>query len=249
MSTPPEAAAAAVHTLKTPEGDTAVLSYAPLDPAAIERSVRSSSDGAVVSFVGYTRDHFQGRTVTHLTYEAYIPLALKTLASVLSEARALAPPPPAPFAAAHPGCAHPSHTSPSSDERIDVSRIHVAHLVGPSPPLTPSIVVCVASAHRREAFWACEWVLEQVKARVQVWKREWYAPREGEDEREGEVFVGRDGDGPEGRGGRAHEGRRRSVVGGARENARWKENFPPQPRQGAVEAAARETGKGDDGTA
>ncbi|GAA5857160.1 hypothetical protein JCM9279_007629 [Rhodotorula babjevae] len=220
-----------VHRIESPEGDVGVLSYAPLDPAAIEESLRNESDGAVVSFVGYTRDNFQGRKVTHLTYEAYIPLALKTLAALFAEARALPPPEPFSHAAPHACCARSGpHSHAAADQadadarpsRIELGRMHVAHLVGPSPPRTPSIVVAVASPHRREAFFVAEWMLERVKERVQVWKREWYADEgdnvDGEGEAEGEGargepgFVGRDGEGPHGKGGRAH--------------AKWKENFP-----------------------
>ncbi|GAA6054972.1 hypothetical protein JCM3770_004076 [Rhodotorula araucariae] len=195
-----------VHAVTNGHGDKAQLSYSPLDPAGIEASLRSESDGAVVSFVGYTRDNFQGRKVTHLTYEAYVPLALKTLAALLLELRAL--PAPAPFshaAAAHHACCPPTPASTDPDARIEIGRIEVAHLLGPSPPKTPSIVVAVAAPHRRDAFFAAEWLLERVKERVQVWKQEWYA-----DEL---PFVGRDGHGPDGVGGRAA--------------ARWKENFPP----------------------
>lgn len=156
-----------------------------------------------------------GRTVTHLTYESYVPLALKTLESLLAEARSLPSPPPAPFADPHShACCPPSTRSPDDDGRIEVSRIHVAHLLGPSPPLTPSIVISVASPHRREAFYVCEWMLEMVKRRVQVWKREWYEDEERE-------FVGRDGEGPDWFGGRAN-GR-----------AKWKENFPQHARNAA----------------
>ncbi|GAA5945407.1 hypothetical protein JCM3775_003885 [Rhodotorula graminis] len=219
-----------VHRIENPQGDVGVLSYAPLDPAAIEESLRNESDGAVVSFVGYTRDNFQGRKVTHLTYEAYIPLALKTLAALFAEARALPPPEPFSHAAPHACCArsgphsHAADHDDASPPRIELGRMHVAHLVGPSPPRTPSIVVAVSSPHRREAFFVAEWMLERVKERVQVWKREWYADEDdeavreglgagqGEDGRREPGFVGRDGEGPHGMGGRAH--------------AKWKENFP-----------------------
>ncbi|GAA5912463.1 hypothetical protein JCM8208_006607 [Rhodotorula glutinis] len=218
-----------VHRLESPQGDVAVLSYAPLDPAAIEQSLRNESDGAVVSFVGYTRDNFQGRRVTHLTYEAYVPLALKTLTALFAEARALPPPEPFSHAAPHTCCArsgpHSPHAADADDDpgaprRIELGRMHVAHLVGPSPPRTPSIVVAVSSPHRREAFFLAEWMLERVKERVQVWKREWYADEgsalegapQGDGDRREPGFVGRDGEGPHGKGGRAH--------------AEWKENFP-----------------------
>ncbi|GAA6043183.1 hypothetical protein JCM8097_008716 [Rhodosporidiobolus ruineniae] len=249
----PSAATQQQHwTTVTAYGDIGELSYLPLDPASIEQSVRSEKDGAVVSFVGYTRDNFQGRTVTHLTYESYVPLALKTLHHLLLEARDLPPPPPLPGIEPHSCASHPPSSSSSSGEptpaRIELGRIHVAHLLGPSPPLTPSIVITVSSPHRREAFYAAEWMLEMVKRRVQVWKREWYAAEErgevkesegglgeggrgqGKGEGEGEVFVGRDGEGPEGFGGRAHE--RHAAGGGGGVPARsskWKENFPPPP--------------------
>ncbi|GAA5974354.1 hypothetical protein JCM21900_005218 [Sporobolomyces salmonicolor] len=242
--------------LTTEHGDTACLSYQPLDPAAIEAAMRSEKSGAVVSFVGYTRDNFQGRTVTHLLYESYVPLALKTLHHLLLEARALpAPPPlqgahvccPPPSASAHLPSHHhhdsstatttttsSSSSSPSlsSTDPIEINRIHISHLLGPSPPRTPSIVIAVASPHRREAFWLTEWLLEKVKERVQVWKREYYAPgAELAGPAAGEVFVGKDGAGPEGAGGRAHErGRRGGGRGQAQareEHSRWKENFAP----------------------
>lgn len=110
-------------------------------------------------------------------------------------------------------------SSTGSNSVIEVSRIRIAHLLGESPPLTPSICISVASPHRREAFYVAEWVLEAVKRKAQVWKREWYAPEAGDgDETPSEdPFVGRDGEGPAGRGGRAHE------------TAKWKENFPPAP--------------------
>ncbi|GAA5893092.1 hypothetical protein JCM6882_003884 [Rhodosporidiobolus microsporus] len=222
-----------VHTATLPNGDSATLSHAPLDPAAIEASVRSEKDGAVVSFVGYTRDNFQGRTVTHLTYESYIPLALKTLRQLLLEARDLPPPPPLAGIPSH-HCASHSHAPlPSMTEppKIELGRITIAHLLGPSPPLTPSIVISVASPHRREAFYVCEWLLEMVKLRVQVWKREWYAPEEGEGaEGEGSVFVGRDGEGPDGFGGRAHERQGDEGEKGRTAANKWKENFPPPVR-------------------
>ncbi|GAA5981131.1 hypothetical protein JCM10908_003995 [Rhodotorula pacifica] len=169
----------AVHAVETPDGDTAVLSYAPLDPAAIEASCRSTKDGAVVSFVGYTRDEFQGRTVTRLTYESYVPLALRTLQQILVEARPLPPPPAVAFPGledAKPCCGHDGHAHELGPRlgsaTVQVSRIRVAHLLGESPPLTPSICILVASPHRREAFYVAEWVLEAVKRKAQVWKRE-----------------------------------------------------------------------------
>ncbi|KAL8276181.1 hypothetical protein RQP46_011393 [Phenoliferia psychrophenolica] len=182
----------ATVTTTTADGDVGVLTYAALDPAAIEASVRSAKAGAVVSFVGYTRDEFQGKRVTHLDYESYTPLALKTLHSILLEARTL----PSPAPTAH-HCFDHSHPAPTlatsataPPPPIEITQMTVYHLLGPSPPLTPSLVICVATPHRKEAFVVCEWLLERVKERVQVWKREWYD--------DGTKFEGKDGEGVEG---------------------------------------------------
>lgn len=163
--------------------------------------------------VGYTRNEFQGREVTHLEYEAYIPLAIKTIDSILLEARSLPALSPSTSIST---CCSPSHqhTSLSTGEegakgKIEITRMTVHHLLGPSPPLTPSLVICVASPHRREAFYVCEWLLERVKERVQVWKREFYA--------DGAEFVGRDGEGVEAKSRREQD----------EKNSQWKVNFPP----------------------
>jgi molybdopterin synthase catalytic subunit len=102
-------------------------------------------------------------------------------------------------------CSSHSHQHKAAPSTIELTSMTIHHLLGVSPPLTPSLVICVSSPHRKEAFVACEWLLERVKERVQVWKREWYA--------DGTDFVGRDGEGVEGKGNRAPEGK-------------WKENFP-----------------------
>lgn len=57
----------------------------------------------------------------------------------------------------------------------DLTRISLVHRLGVVPPKESSISIVVSSPHRREAFRACEWILEEVKKRVEVWKREVYA--------------------------------------------------------------------------
>ncbi|KAF8303303.1 hypothetical protein DL93DRAFT_2066950, partial [Clavulina sp. PMI_390] len=68
----------------------------------------------------------------------------------------------------------------------------------------------VSSPHRREAFEACEWLLERVKKDVQVWKREWYASGDGGSGRDEEPLVAKDGEGV----GESEEG-----------DSMWKQNF------------------------
>jgi molybdopterin synthase catalytic subunit len=72
-------------------------------------------------------------------------------------------------------------TAPSASSRLIKSSIY--HRLGPVPVGEPSIVIAVSSPHRREAFAACEYILEEVKKKVQIWKREFY---EGEEEESAE---------------------------------------------------------------
>ena len=55
-----------------------------------------------------------------------------------------------------------------------LTRLAVHHRLGEVPVGEASIVIAVSSPHRREAFEACEFVLEEVKKQAQIWKREWY---------------------------------------------------------------------------
>lgn len=97
---------------------------------------------------GYTRDNFEGKQVTRLSYEAYAPLALNTLADIVAETRAQEP---------------------------TIGKVAIVHLLGHSPVGTASLVISVSSKHRKPAFVATEHILEQVKLRCQVWKSEQYA--------------------------------------------------------------------------
>lgn len=76
------------------------------------------------------------------------------------------------------------HTIASLRQAIHLTRISLVHRLGTVPPAQSSISIHVSSPHRKEAFRACEWILEEVKKRVQVWKREVYAPVDGTGERE-----------------------------------------------------------------
>jgi molybdopterin synthase catalytic subunit len=67
-------------------------------------------------------------------------------------------------------------TIDSSDQLVKVA-IH--HRLGEVPVGQASIVIAVSSPHRRQAFEACEYILEEVKKKAQVWKREWYAEGDG----------------------------------------------------------------------
>ena len=73
------------------------------------------------------------------------------------------------------------HTSTQSASPI--LRCSVHHRLGTVPVGEPSIVIAVSSPHRKEAFVACEYILEEIKRKAQIWKREFY---EGKEEAEAE---------------------------------------------------------------
>ncbi|KAH9950399.1 molybdenum cofactor synthesis 2 [Amylocystis lapponica] len=162
MATPPASVDA---RLEISEG-ICVLTHDALNVAEIIRSVGDDRAGAIATFIGTTRNSFKGKVVTRLDYQAYSKLALKTMADILRAAHS-----------AHSRSIHNPETSAPS------SLIHSAvyHRLGTVPVGDPSIVIAVSSPHRKEAFVACEFILEEVKLKAQIWKREFY---EGEPENE-----------------------------------------------------------------
>lgn len=123
------------------------LSTTDLDPAALTNSVKDPSSGGFVSFEGWVRDHHEGRSVAGLSYEAYPALALKEGERILREAL----------------------------ERFPIRRAACTHRVGDLGIGGLAVWVGVSSDHRHEAFLACEWIIDQVKHRVPVWKHERFA--------------------------------------------------------------------------
>jgi molybdopterin synthase catalytic subunit len=112
-------------------------------------------------------------------------MALKTMQSIMNQARLLdlSSSPPThhlPHNHAHSSstpCCPPSSSSTPSDPSNpnEILLLHISHRLGSVPPGSTSIVVACSSAHRRASFEVCEWMLEEVKRKVQVWKREVYA--------------------------------------------------------------------------
>jgi MoaE-MoaD fusion protein len=125
-------------------GGAPLLTDAPIDVAALERSVVSSGHGAVVTFVGRARDASDdGRTVVELEYEAYPEMA----ASVLDEIRA------------------------EAEARFGVA-CEVVHRSGVVPIGEAAVAIVTAAAHRAEAYEANRFVIEAIKERLPIWKRE-----------------------------------------------------------------------------
>jgi len=120
------------------------LTDRPLDPRAVEALVADPGCGALVTFVGAVRRTNDGRDVDYLEYEAYPGMAEKKMAEIGQEI----------------------------ERRWGLDRVAIAHRLGRCEVGEASIVICVASPHRREAFEACHYAIDRVKEIVPIWKRE-----------------------------------------------------------------------------
>lgn len=125
----------------------AELTHARIDDAALTAAAAHASCGALVTFLGTTRDHHEGRAVERLEYEAYAPMALAALAAIERGA-----------------C-----------ERFAIRSCAIVHRLGEVPPAEASVVVVVAAAHRGAAFDACRWAMDELKRAVPIWKKEHFA--------------------------------------------------------------------------
>jgi molybdopterin synthase catalytic subunit len=140
----------------------AYLTQDPLDLAALLAMVQSPSRGGVASFLGMVRDHHQGCEVLRLDYSAYAPMAEAECARIVAEA----------------------------ESRWDVA-VALRHRIGQLQIGDAAVAVAVASAHRDEAFVACRYVIEELKRRVPIWKKEYFA--DGTVEWVGSGVVGQGG--------------------------------------------------------
>ena len=122
----------------------------PLDPAALTAEVANVANGATVVFVGTVRDMNDGRAVTGMEYTAYLPMAERELRRIVEEAAA----------------------------RFGTNDVVVEHRIGELGLGEASVVIAVAHPHRASAYDASRYVIEALKARVPIWKREWYADGE-----------------------------------------------------------------------
>ena len=123
------------------------FSRGPLEPARWRDALADPSCGGYASFEGWVRDHNEGRRVRHLEYEAFEALAIKEGKRIVDEAI----------------------------ERFGVTRAACVHRVGDLGLGELAVWVGVSAAHRAEAFAACRYIIDEVKHRVPIWKKEHYA--------------------------------------------------------------------------
>lgn len=123
-----------------------------LTEETLEAEPSSAGAGAVVTFDGRVRARNEGREVLSLEYDAFAPLAEKEGAAILAEAVA----------------------------RFGLVAATCVHRTGHLRIGEVAIRIRVEAGHRREAFDACRWILDEVKQRVPIWKKEHYADGESE---------------------------------------------------------------------
>ncbi|KAF8433450.1 Molybdopterin biosynthesis MoaE [Terfezia claveryi] len=127
------------------------LTTSPLSITTVLENVKDPGAGAIVFFAGTTRDNFENRPVSHLTYSAYPLLTLRTMSSIAA----------------------------SMVEKHKLTAIYLIHRLGAVPIGEESILVAVAAPHRKAAWRAGEECLEVVKEKVEIWKKEEFADGEG----------------------------------------------------------------------
>jgi molybdopterin synthase catalytic subunit/molybdopterin converting factor small subunit len=124
------------------------LTDAPIDVLALEAAVAGSGHGALVTFVGRARDRADdGRAVLELEYEAYPEMAAVVLAEIVAEA----------------------------EGRWAGGVVAVVHRVGLVPIGEAAVAIVTAAAHRSDAYEANRFVIEAIKERLPIWKRERFA--------------------------------------------------------------------------
>jgi len=117
-----------------------------IDPDALRRELFDHAAGAYVSFEGWIRNRNEGHDVLRLEYEAYDLIALKEGEKVIAEA----------------------------GEKFPLLQAHCVHRTGLLELGECAVWVGVSSAHRDEAFQACRYIIDQVKVRLPIWKKEHY---------------------------------------------------------------------------
>ncbi len=128
------------------------LTEKPIDVARVLRGVENPAAGAVVLFLGTTRGETGGRQTASLDYECYPEMAEKQLLELEKDAR----------------------------RRWPLIECSVVHRVGHLEVGEASVAIAVSSAHRQPAFEAGQWLIDQIKHVVPIWKRENWADGESQ---------------------------------------------------------------------
>ncbi|MBI19315.1 MAG: hypothetical protein CMB73_01920 [Euryarchaeota archaeon] len=115
-----------------------------LDPNALLAKLPTDTCGAIVSFIGITRGIDNGKQVYSLEFDAWQSKLNPTLQRLGEEAI----------------------------EKFGIEYAALAHRTGSVGPAEPIVAIHVSSKHRKEAFQACSWLIDELKAQAPIWKKE-----------------------------------------------------------------------------
>ncbi len=124
-----------------------------LDPELCRSRVEDEAAGGLVVFTGTVRNQTQDRSVLRLEFEAFVPMALKEMTKIAEQVK----------------------------ERWNTLHICIYHRVGVLEVGEIPVMIAVSTAHRKSAFEACEFAIDQLKETVPIWKKEFFE--------DGEVWV------------------------------------------------------------
>jgi molybdopterin synthase catalytic subunit len=127
------------------DSDRVALVESPIDVASVQSKVAHAGAGGIALFCGAVRDESEGRAVVLLEYEAYRPMALAELKRCVDDVE---------------------------KKMNGVVRLAVTHRIGALKVGDLAVVCAASSKHRGESFTACRALIDEVKARVPIWKRE-----------------------------------------------------------------------------
>jgi len=127
-------------------GDLILLLHKPIDADALIHHVRTSADGAIVTFDGCVRNQSHGRPTLYLDYEAYESMALAKMQEIAAEVRA----------------------------KFAIDRVAIAHRLGRLEIEETSVFIAVSAPHRAAAFDACRYAIDTLKRSVPIWKKEYF---------------------------------------------------------------------------
>lgn len=125
----------------------------PLDSQTCLDAIQTDGAGGNVVFVGTVRNKTKDKTVTHLHFEAYEPMAIKEMRKIAQRAM----------------------------DKWPLHGVSVHHRIGELAIGEIPVIIATASAHRKEAFAACEFIIDELKKTVPIWKKEHFE--------DGEVWV------------------------------------------------------------
>lgn len=122
------------------------LTSDPIDVSRLIAHVNRPANGGICTFLGVVRDNAEGRPVVKLGYEAYESMAVAQMRSIVEEAA----------------------------ERWSLDAVALSHRTGELQIGEASVAIAVGAPHRAEAFEACRYIIDTLKTRVPIWKKEFF---------------------------------------------------------------------------